>query len=108
MPAVMPTLAFETGLSSLHTPTSRKITSSSSDAVFPECTQDSEQDSSESVEDDNRPDQMEDQQVTEGLRRSKRFVRRPSVQTETKYIELMVVNDYDLVSQRGNCSTVYQ
>ena len=29
--------------------------------------------------------------------RSKRHVRRPSVQAETKYIELMVVNDYELV-----------
>uniref|UniRef100_A0A8C9ZTT5 ADAM metallopeptidase domain 11 n=1 Tax=Sander lucioperca TaxID=283035 RepID=A0A8C9ZTT5_SANLU len=36
---------------------------------------------------------------TEGLRRSKRQVRRGqrTVQTETKYIELMVVNDHELV-----------
>ncbi|XP_077351277.1 disintegrin and metalloproteinase domain-containing protein 11-like isoform X5 [Festucalex cinctus] len=32
-------------------------------------------------------------------RRSKRFARRPSVQTETKYIELMVVNDNDMIVQ---------
>lgn len=79
----------------------------SSEYVFLECTEDSEQDSSESVEDD-RPEQTDDQQVTGGLRRSKRFVRRPSVQTETKYIELMVVNDYDLVSLRRNSSTPHQ
>ncbi|KAM3859950.1 disintegrin and metalloproteinase domain-containing protein 11 [Diretmus argenteus] len=38
---------------------------------------------------------------TEGLRRSKRQVRRGqrTVQTETKYIELMVINDYDLFVQ---------
>uniref|UniRef100_A0A3B5QCY6 ADAM metallopeptidase domain 11 n=1 Tax=Xiphophorus maculatus TaxID=8083 RepID=A0A3B5QCY6_XIPMA len=71
----------------------------------PECTEDSEQDSSESVEDDSRPEQVEDQQVTGGLRRSKRFVRRPSVQTETKYIELMVVNDYDLFVQLRRSSS---
>uniref|UniRef100_A0A8C5D997 Disintegrin and metalloproteinase domain-containing protein 11-like n=1 Tax=Gouania willdenowi TaxID=441366 RepID=A0A8C5D997_GOUWI len=33
------------------------------------------------------------------LRRFKRFVRKPSVQTETKYIELMVVNDNDMFVQ---------
>ncbi|MEQ2274782.1 Disintegrin and metalloproteinase domain-containing protein 11 [Xenotaenia resolanae] len=71
----------------------------------PECTEDSEQDSSESVEDGNTPDQTESQQVTGGLRRSKRFVRRPSVQTETKYIELMVVNDYDLFVQLRRSSS---
>ncbi|XP_054908019.1 disintegrin and metalloproteinase domain-containing protein 11-like [Poeciliopsis prolifica] len=71
----------------------------------PECTEDSEQDSSESVEDDSIPEQTEDQQVTGGLRRSKRFVRRPSVHTETKYIELMVVNDYDLFVQLRRSSS---
>ncbi|XP_016529878.1 disintegrin and metalloproteinase domain-containing protein 11-like isoform X5 [Poecilia formosa] len=71
----------------------------------PECTEDSEQDSSESVEDDGRPERTEDRQVTAGLRRSKRFVRRPSVQTETKYIELMVVNDYDLFVQLRRSSS---
>uniref|UniRef100_A0A3B3YJ31 Uncharacterized protein n=1 Tax=Poecilia mexicana TaxID=48701 RepID=A0A3B3YJ31_9TELE len=71
----------------------------------PECTEDSEQDSSESVEDDGRPEQTEDRQVTAGLRRSKRFVRRPSVQTETKYIELMVVNDNDLFVQLRRSSS---
>ncbi|KAJ8414346.1 hypothetical protein AAFF_G00052160 [Aldrovandia affinis] len=40
----------------------------------------------------------EEPDFTEGLRRSKRQVRRaqPTVQSETKYIELMVVNDHDL------------
>ncbi|MCI4383870.1 hypothetical protein PGIGA_G00031690 [Pangasianodon gigas] len=38
---------------------------------------------------------------THGLRRVKRQIRRPprTVQTETKYIELLVVNDYDLFVQ---------
>lgn len=40
---------------------------------------------------------MKEQQASGGLKRSKRFVRKPSVQTETKYIELMVVNDNDMV-----------
>lgn len=44
------------------------------------------------------PDQTSSQRAAGGLRRSKRFVRKPSVQTETKYIELMVVNDNDMVS----------
>ncbi|XP_063040940.1 disintegrin and metalloproteinase domain-containing protein 11 isoform X2 [Engraulis encrasicolus] len=35
---------------------------------------------------------------TDGLRRSKRRVWRPRVQTETKYIELMVINDYEMFS----------
>uniref|UniRef100_A0A3Q2QLQ5 ADAM metallopeptidase domain 11 n=1 Tax=Fundulus heteroclitus TaxID=8078 RepID=A0A3Q2QLQ5_FUNHE len=58
-----------------------------------------------SVEDDNRQELTEDQQVTGGMKRSKRFVRRPSVQTETKYIELMVVNDYDLFVQLRRSSS---
>uniref|UniRef100_A0A3B4FXD8 Disintegrin and metalloproteinase domain-containing protein 11-like n=1 Tax=Pundamilia nyererei TaxID=303518 RepID=A0A3B4FXD8_9CICH len=49
-------------------------------------------------DDDDRPDQVREQQASGGLRRSKRSVRKPSVQTETKYIELMVVNDNDMVS----------
>ncbi|XP_047465993.1 disintegrin and metalloproteinase domain-containing protein 11 isoform X1 [Mugil cephalus] len=47
-------------------------------------------------------DDFEPEEVfTKGLRRSKRQVRRGqrTVQTETKYIELMVVNDYDLFVQ---------
>ncbi|XP_062859354.1 disintegrin and metalloproteinase domain-containing protein 11 isoform X2 [Trichomycterus rosablanca] len=38
---------------------------------------------------------------THGLRRTKRQIRKPqrTVQTETKYIELLVVNDYDLFVQ---------
>uniref|UniRef100_A0A3B4YEU2 ADAM metallopeptidase domain 11 n=1 Tax=Seriola lalandi dorsalis TaxID=1841481 RepID=A0A3B4YEU2_SERLL len=50
--------------------------------------------------DDARPDQTREQQVSGGLKRSKRFVRKPSVQTETKYIELMVVNDNEMVKVR--------
>ncbi|KAM9837929.1 LOW QUALITY PROTEIN: disintegrin and metalloproteinase domain-containing protein 11 [Aulostomus maculatus] len=44
---------------------------------------------------------------TEGLRRSKRQVRRGqrTVQTETKYIELMVVNDHELFVQRRRSTT---
>uniref|UniRef100_A0A3B4VMP8 ADAM metallopeptidase domain 11 n=1 Tax=Seriola dumerili TaxID=41447 RepID=A0A3B4VMP8_SERDU len=48
------------------------------------------------------PDQTREQQVSGGLKRSKRFVRKPSVQTETKYIELMVVNDNEMVSQQSS------
>uniref|UniRef100_A0A4W6EYW9 ADAM metallopeptidase domain 11 n=1 Tax=Lates calcarifer TaxID=8187 RepID=A0A4W6EYW9_LATCA len=58
---------------------------------------------------DERPDQMREQQVSGGLRRSKRFVRKPSVQTETKYIELMVVNDNDMTSRSERlCSSIYK
>ncbi|KAI3365227.1 hypothetical protein L3Q82_010322, partial [Scortum barcoo] len=44
---------------------------------------------------------------TEGLRRSKRQVRRGqrTVQTETKYIELMVVNDHELFVQLRRSAT---
>lgn len=44
---------------------------------------------------------QEESIITEGLRRSKRQIRRGqrTVQTETKYIELMVVNDHDLFVQ---------
>uniref|UniRef100_A0A8C4E9H5 Peptidase M12B domain-containing protein n=1 Tax=Dicentrarchus labrax TaxID=13489 RepID=A0A8C4E9H5_DICLA len=44
---------------------------------------------------------------TEGLRRSKRHVRRGqrTVQTETKYIELMVVNDHELFVQLRRSAT---
>lgn len=51
------------------------------------------------------PDQtrtQQQQQQAGSLRRSKRFVRKPSVQTETKYIELMVVNDNEMVSLRSD------
>ncbi|XP_067088935.1 disintegrin and metalloproteinase domain-containing protein 11-like isoform X1 [Osmerus mordax] len=39
------------------------------------------------------------------LKRSKRQVRRPTVQTETKYIELMVVNDYEMFVQLRRSTT---
>lgn len=38
-------------------------------------------------------------------RRTKRFVRKPSVQTETKYIELMVVNDNEMFVKLKNSQT---
>lgn len=66
--------------------------------MCPDCTEHSEWDSREGDGDDDRPDQMREQQVSGGLRRSKRYIRKPSVQTETKYIELMVVNDNEIVS----------
>ncbi len=69
-------------------------------SVCPDCTEDSEWESRGGDGDDDSPDQMKEQQVSEGLRRSKRFVRKPSVQTETKYIELMVVNDNEMVSSK--------
>lgn len=45
--------------------------------------------------------------LTEGLRRTRRQVRRGqrTVQTETKYIELMVVNDYELFVQLRRSTT---
>uniref|UniRef100_A0A8C5B887 ADAM metallopeptidase domain 11 n=1 Tax=Gadus morhua TaxID=8049 RepID=A0A8C5B887_GADMO len=46
---------------------------------------------------EDRPDQTITPQSSKGLMRRKRHIRRPSAQAETKYIELMVVNDYDLV-----------
>lgn len=39
------------------------------------------------------------------LRRTKRFIRKPSVQTETKYIELMVVNDNEMFIKLKNSQT---
>nr|XP_057905273.1 disintegrin and metalloproteinase domain-containing protein 11-like isoform X2 [Doryrhamphus excisus] len=63
-----------------------------------DCTEDGEWDRRGGDED--RLDQSGGQQQASGpLRRSKRFARRPSVQTETKYIELMVVNDNDMIVQ---------
>lgn len=65
-----------------------------------DCTEDSEWESRGGDSEDDRAEQVKEQQASRGLRRSKRFVRRPSVQSETKYIELMVVNDNEMV--RGN------
>lgn len=71
--------------------------------MCPDCTEDSEWDGrGGDGDDDDRPDQVTEQQASGGLRRSKRSVRKPSVQTETKYIELMVVNDNDMVSAKGS------
>ncbi|XP_031723650.1 disintegrin and metalloproteinase domain-containing protein 11-like isoform X2 [Anarrhichthys ocellatus] len=74
----------------------------------PDCTEDDEWDIRGGDGDDDRPDQMREQQQqgSGGLRRSKRYVRKPSVQTETKYIELMVVNDNEMfVLRRSNSQT---
>uniref|UniRef100_A0AAV2KFV1 ADAM metallopeptidase domain 11 n=1 Tax=Knipowitschia caucasica TaxID=637954 RepID=A0AAV2KFV1_KNICA len=43
--------------------------------------------------------------TTHTLWRTKRYVRRPSVQTETKYIELMVVNDNEMFVKLKNSQT---
>ncbi|KAL2100824.1 hypothetical protein ACEWY4_002585 [Coilia grayii] len=72
-------------------------------ASCPGCSQD-EQDSKndggeEGDDDDYYGDSLDTQKRPEhsdGLRRSKRRVWRPRVQTETKYIELMVINDYEM------------
>ncbi|KAJ3600902.1 hypothetical protein NHX12_031875 [Muraenolepis orangiensis] len=54
---------------------------------------------------DDSPDRVIAPRPSGGLRRTKRHVRRPSVQAETKYIELMVVNDYELFVQLRRSST---
>uniref|UniRef100_A0A3Q1FIY7 ADAM metallopeptidase domain 11 n=1 Tax=Acanthochromis polyacanthus TaxID=80966 RepID=A0A3Q1FIY7_9TELE len=56
-------------------------------------------------DDDDQSDQMKEQQTSGGLRRSKRSPRKPPVQTETKYIELMVVNDNDMFVQLRSSSS---
>lgn len=68
--------------------------------MWPDCTEDSEWDSrgGDGGGGGDRSDRTREQQGSGVLRRAKRFVRKPSVQTETKYIELMVVNDNDIVS----------
>ncbi|XP_076000464.1 disintegrin and metalloproteinase domain-containing protein 11-like [Genypterus blacodes] len=84
----------------------------------PGCTEDSEWDGSrggdgddgdedddDGEESDDRPERRKEQQAPGVLRRSKRFVRRPSVQSETKYIELMVVNDYEMFVQLRRSSS---
>ncbi|KAA8585366.1 hypothetical protein FQN60_004060 [Etheostoma spectabile] len=71
----------------------------------PDCTEHSEWDSRGGDGDDDRPDQIREQQVSGGLRRSKRYIRKPSVQTETKYIELMVVNDNEIFVQLRRSSS---
>uniref|UniRef100_A0A8C7QU07 ADAM metallopeptidase domain 11 n=1 Tax=Oncorhynchus mykiss TaxID=8022 RepID=A0A8C7QU07_ONCMY len=54
----------------------------------------------------NGDEQMKDPRVSEVLRRSKRQLpRRPTVQSETKYIELMVVNDYEMFVQLRRSTT---
>ncbi|XP_036945743.1 disintegrin and metalloproteinase domain-containing protein 11-like isoform X2 [Acanthopagrus latus] len=70
-----------------------------------DCAEDSQWESRGGDSDEDRPDQMMEQQASGGLKRSKRFVRKPSVQTETKYIELMVVNDNDMFVQLRRSSS---
>lgn len=65
--------------------------------LCPDCTEDSEWERRGGDGDDDRPPETREQQASARLSRSKRSVRKPSVQTETKYIELMVVNDNDMV-----------
>ncbi|XP_071263105.1 disintegrin and metalloproteinase domain-containing protein 11-like isoform X1 [Salvelinus alpinus] len=67
-----------------------------------DCTDDSEGDRARG----NGDEQMKDPRVGEVLRRSKRQLpRRPTVQSETKYIELMVVNDYEMFEQLRRSTT---
>lgn len=65
--------------------------------MCPDCTEDSEWERRGGVGDDDRPPETKEQQASARPSRSKRSVRKTSVQTETKYIELMVVNDNDMV-----------
>lgn len=68
--------------------------------LCPDCTEDSKWERRGGVGDDDRPPETREQQASARPSRSKRSVRKPSVQTETKYIELMVVNDNDMVRFR--------
>lgn len=61
--------------------------------LCPDCTDGSEWEPRGGVADD----ESREQRASPRPSRSKRSVRKPSVQTETKYIELMVVNDNDMV-----------
>ncbi|CAB1341675.1 unnamed protein product [Coregonus sp. 'balchen'] len=68
----------------------------------PDCTDNSEGDRVRG----NGDEQTKDPLVSEVLRRSKRQLpRRPTVQSETKYIELMVVNDYEMFVQLRRSTT---
>ncbi|KAF5880268.1 disintegrin and metalloproteinase domain-containing protein 11-like isoform X2, partial [Clarias magur] len=67
----------------------------------PECNATTEPDSALDDDVTALPAESDGPTFTHGLRRVKRQIRRPprTVQTETKYIELLVVNDYDLFVQ---------
>ncbi|KAK7940109.1 hypothetical protein WMY93_003435 [Mugilogobius chulae] len=73
--------------------------------LTPQCTDCVKDSGRESRGGDADWDQPETVRATHGLRRTKRYVRRPSVQTETKYIELMVVNDYEMFVKLKNSQT---
>ncbi|XP_017560032.1 disintegrin and metalloproteinase domain-containing protein 11 isoform X2 [Pygocentrus nattereri] len=74
----------------------------------PECTVSRDSESDSVVEDDTLVSMETGKPTfTYGLRRAKRQIRRPqrTVQTETKYVELLVVNDYDLFVQMRRSTT---
>ncbi|XP_068605841.1 disintegrin and metalloproteinase domain-containing protein 11 [Brachionichthys hirsutus] len=70
----------------------------------PDCAGDGEWEDRGGDGDGDRADQRSEQ-ASGGPRRSKRSARRPSVQSETKYIELMVVNDNDMFAQLRHSSS---
>lgn len=65
--------------------------------LCPDCGEDGEWERGGGVGDEDRPAETGGQQASARPSRSRRSVRKPSVQTETKHIELMVVNDNDMV-----------
>lgn len=65
--------------------------------LCPDCGADGEWERGGGVGDEDRPAETGEQQASARPGRSRRSVRKPSVQTETKHIELMVVNDNDMV-----------
>ncbi|XP_020560791.2 disintegrin and metalloproteinase domain-containing protein 11 [Oryzias latipes] len=73
--------------------------------LTPHCTDCREEGEPDSRGGDEGHDRTREQQGSAGLKRSKRFVQRRSVQTETKFIELMVVNDNDMFVQLRSSSS---
>uniref|UniRef100_A0A3B3CSP9 ADAM metallopeptidase domain 11 n=1 Tax=Oryzias melastigma TaxID=30732 RepID=A0A3B3CSP9_ORYME len=71
----------------------------------PHCPDCREEDEPDSRGGDEGHARTREQQGSAGLKRSKRFVHRRSVQTETKFIELMVVNDNDMFVQLRSSSS---
>ncbi|KAL7829122.1 hypothetical protein AOLI_G00300070 [Acnodon oligacanthus] len=56
-------------------------------------------------EDDSVEELLSNPEHSEGLKRTKRRVSRPRVHTETKYIELMVINDFEMFVQLRRSTT---
>ncbi|KAG9280013.1 disintegrin and metalloproteinase domain-containing protein 11-like [Astyanax mexicanus] len=56
-------------------------------------------------DEDPEEDLQSDSEQTEGLKRTKRRVSRPRVHTETKYIELMIINDFEMFVQLRRSTT---